>query len=117
MPFAWRSEYASLPSGHATTAGAAAFAIGAIWPRTRPVMWLYGLVVVFSRVVVMAHHPSDVIAGVVVGAVGAAWIRRLFAARRLVFSPHDLGAYPGPSVRRIAGALRNALRARTGRKP
>jgi membrane-associated phospholipid phosphatase len=116
MPFAWRSEYASLPSGHATTAGAAAFAIGAIWPRSRPVMWLYALVVVFSRVVVMAHHPSDVIAGVVVGAVGAAWIRRLFAARRLVFSPRDLGVYPGPSLRRTAGALRAALRAGTGRK-
>lgn len=117
MPFAWRSEYASLPSGHATTAGAAAFAIGAIWPRSRPVMWFYALVVVFSRVIVMAHHPSDVIAGVAVGAVGAAWMRRQFAARRLVFSPKDLAVYPGPSLRRIAGALREALRARTGRKP
>ena len=117
MPFAWRSEYASLPSGHATTAGAAAFAIGAIWPRSRPVMWLYALAVVFSRVVVMAHHPSDVIVGVLVGAVGAAWMRRLFAARRLVFSPHDLAVYPGPSLRRTAGALREALRGGTGRKP
>ena len=117
MPFAWRSEYASLPSGHATTAGAAAFAIGAIWPRSRPVMWLYALAVVFSRVVVMAHHPSDVIVGVLVGAVGAAWMRRLFVARRLVFSPHDLAVYPGPSLRRTAGALREALRGGTGRKP
>lgn len=114
MPFAWRSEYASLPSGHATTAGAAAFAIGVVWPRSRPVMWLYALVVVFSRVVVMAHHPSDVIAGVVVGAAGAAWIRRLFAARRLAFSPRDLTVYPGPSLRRIASALRDALRGGTG---
>lgn len=117
MPFAWRSEYASLPSGHAATAGAAAFAIGAIWPRSRPVMWLYALVIMFSRVVVMAHHPSDVIAGVVVGAVGAAWLRRLFAARRMVFSPHDLTAYPGPSLRRIIGALRDAFRDGAGHKP
>ncbi len=116
MPFAWRSEYASLPSGHATTAGAAAFAIGAIWPRSRLVMWLYALMVLFSRVVVMAHHPSDVVIGVVVGAVGAAWIRRLFSARRLVFSPHDLAVYPGPSARRIAGALRDGLRGGTGPK-
>lgn len=110
MPFAWRSEYASLPSGHATTAGAVAFAIGAIWPRSRPVMWLYVLAIMFSRVVVMAHHPSDVVAGVLVGAVGAAWLRRLFAARRLVFSPHDLTAYPGPSLRRTVGAFREAIR-------
>ena len=115
MPFAWRSEYASLPSGHAATAGAAAFAIGAIWPRSRSIMWLYALAVVFSRIVVMAHHPSDVIAGVAVGALGAAWIRRLFAARRLVFSPHDLAVYPGPSLRRLVGALHGALR--TGPKP
>ncbi len=117
MPFAWRSEYASLPSGHATTAGAAAFAIGAIWPRSRPVMWLYALIIMFSRVVVMAHHPSDVIAGAAVGAVGAAWVRRLFAARRLAFSPHDLAVYPGPSLRRIADAVRNALWGRARRKP
>jgi len=109
VPFAWRSEFASLPSGHATTAGAAAFAIGAIWPRSRAVMWLYALIIVFSRVVVMAHHPSDVIAGLVVGVVGAAWLRRLFAARRLVFSPHDLVVYPGPSRRRVGTALRDAL--------
>ena len=110
VPFGWRSEYASLPSGHATTAGAAAFAIGALWPRSRPVMWLYALIIIFSRVVVMAHHPSDVIAGLVVGAVGAAWLRRLFAARRLVFSPRDLGALAGPSLRRIGTALRDAIR-------
>jgi membrane-associated phospholipid phosphatase len=117
MPFAWRSEYASLPSGHAATAGAAAFAIGAIWPRSRPIMWLYAFIIMFSRVVVMAHHPSDVLAGAAVGAVGAAWLRRLFAARRLAFSPHDLAVYPGPSLRRIAGALREALRGRADRKP
>jgi undecaprenyl-diphosphatase len=116
MPFAWRSEYASLPSGHATTAGAAAFAVGAIWPRARPVMWLYALLIMFSRVVVMAHHPSDVIAGILLGAVGAAWIRRQFAARRLVFSPRDLVAFPGPSLRRIWVALREAVLA-SGSRP
>lgn len=114
MPFAWRSEYASLPSGHTTTAGAAAFAIGAIWPRSRPVMWLYALIIAFSRVVVMAHHPSDVVAGLVLGAVGAAWMRRLFAARRLVFSPRDLAVLPGASLRRIAKALREAATALGG---
>jgi membrane-associated phospholipid phosphatase len=115
MPFAWRSAFASLPSGHAATAGAAAFAIGAIWPRSRPVMWLYALIILFSRVVVMAHHPSDVIAGLVVGVVGAAWLRRLFAARCLVFSPHDLAVYPGPSMRRFGRALRSAVLALGGR--
>ena len=64
---------------------AAAVAIGAVWPRTRPVMWVYAVIIMASRVFVMAHHPSDVIAGALVGAVGAFLLRRWFAARRLVF--------------------------------
>ena len=109
MPFVWRPEYASLPSGHATTAVTTAFAIGAMWPQTRWVMWLYALVIMFSRVVVLSHHPSDAIAGALVGAVGAALVRRWFAARRLVFSAHDLSAYPGPSLRRIRAAIGRAV--------
>jgi len=109
VPFAWRPEYASLPSGHATTAMATAFAIGALWPRTRWLMCLYALVIMFSRVVVQSHHASDAIAGALVGAVGAALVRRWFAARRLVFSAHDLSAYPGPSLRRIKAAIGRAV--------
>jgi undecaprenyl-diphosphatase len=109
MPFGWEPEYASMPSGHATTAASAAIAIGAIWPRSRGVMWLYALVIMFSRVVVLAHHPSDVIAGAVVGAVGALGVRRWFAARRLLFSAADLRAFPGPSFKRIKAALREAV--------
>ncbi|MGB8743039.1 MAG: phosphatase PAP2 family protein [Xanthobacteraceae bacterium] len=113
-PFIWRSEYASMPSGHSTTAVAAAIAIGAIWPRTRPVMWLYAIIILLSRVFVLAHHPSDVIAGVLTGAVGALLLRRWFAAHRLVFCVRDLSAYPGPSLRRIKAALHEAF---SGRHP
>jgi membrane-associated phospholipid phosphatase len=109
MPFIWRPEYASMPSGHATTSVAAAIAIGAIWPRTRWAMWLYAVTIMVSRVVVMAHHPSDVIAGALVGAAGAFLVRRWFAARRLVFCPRDLRAFAGPSWRRIKTALHQAV--------
>lgn len=111
MPFVWRPDYASMPSGHSTTAVSAAIAIGAIWPRTRVVMWLYALVIMVSRVAVLAHHPSDVIAGALTGAVGACLVRRWFAARRLVFCARDLRAYPGPSWRRIRAALAEAVHA------
>ncbi len=113
-PFIWRPEYASLPSGHATTAVAAAIAIGAVWPRTRPVMWIYALAIMASRVFVLAHHPSDVIAGALTGAAGAFLLRRWFAARRLVFCPRDLRAFPGPSLRRIKAALHEVF---SGRHP
>jgi membrane-associated phospholipid phosphatase len=106
VPFIWRPAYAAMPSGHATTAVAAAIAIGAVWPRSRLVMWLYALIIMLSRVVVLAHHPSDVIAGALVGAVGALGVRRYFAARRLGFCPGDLRAYPWPAFRRIVAAFR-----------
>ena len=105
-PFIWQPAYASMPSGHATTAASAAVAIGAVWPRARPLMWLYALTIMFSRVVVVAHHPSDVLAGALVGAVGVLLLRRLFAARRLAFSPRDLRPYPWPSWRRLKAAAR-----------
>lgn len=103
-PFAWDSDYGSLPSGHATTAFAAAVAIGALWPRARPALWTYAVVIAISRVVLTAHHPSDVIAGAIIGAVGALLVRSWFAARRLGFAVGADGAihrWPGPSWRRM----------------
>jgi membrane-associated phospholipid phosphatase len=106
-PFIWRPDYASMPSGHSTTAAAAAIAIGAIWPQARPVVWLYALIIMSARVLMNVHHPSDVVAGTLVGVIGALMVRRWFAVRRLAFSPHDLRALPGPSWRRVKAALRS----------
>ena len=106
VPFIWRADHASMPSGHATTAAAAAIAIGAIWPRSRPVMWLYALIIMCTRVIIAVHHPSDVIAGALVGVVGALLVRRWFAARGLAFSASDLRAFPGPSWRRLKAVAR-----------
>jgi membrane-associated phospholipid phosphatase len=113
-PFVWAPEYASMPSGHAATAASAAIAIGALWPGSRAVMWFYAVLIMFSRVVVLAHHPSDVIAGALVGAVGALWVRRVFAARGLLFSPSDLHAFPWPSLQRVKAALHEALHKKPG---
>jgi len=109
MPFIWRADYASMPSGHSTTAAAAAIAIGAIWPRTRPVVWLYALLIMSARVIMNVHHPSDVIAGALVGVVGALMVRRWFAMRRLVFFARDLRVLPGPSWLRIKAVARRVL--------
>jgi len=108
MPLAWRPDYASMPSGHATTAAAAAIAIGVVWPRTRAVMWLYALTIMFSRVVVLAHHPSDVLAGALVGIIGALMVQRFFAARRLAFST-GLRPFSGPSSKRLKAVVRRIV--------
>ena len=104
VPFSWRPDYAALPSGHSTAAFAAAFAIGAIWPRARVPMWIYAAVIAVSRVAVHAHFPSDVIAGAFVGVLGAILVRKWFAARRLAFvrgADGKVRARAGPSARRI----------------
>jgi membrane-associated phospholipid phosphatase len=109
IPFIWKPEYASMPSGHATTAAAAAIAIGAVWPRLRGVMWLYVLIIMLSRILIFVHHPSDVLGGALVGVVGALLVRRWFAARRLGFSPRDLQAYPWPSWPRLKTVARQIV--------
>jgi undecaprenyl-diphosphatase len=109
MPLIWRPEYASIPSGHGTTAFATAIAIGALWPRARAIMWVYALLIALSRVVVSAHYPSDVIASSVFGIVGAILVRDWFAVRRLGFTVDAQGhvrRLPGPSWRRIKAVAR-----------
>jgi undecaprenyl-diphosphatase len=112
FPFSWQPEYASLPSGHATNAFAALIAIGLVWPRLRPVLFVYALLIAAARVLVSAHHVSDVIAGAAAGAVGALLVRDWFAARRLGFAIEPDGSVrtlPGPSWKRLKAAVRQLL--------
>jgi membrane-associated phospholipid phosphatase len=111
-PFIWRADYASLPSGHATTAFAVLAAFACLWPRARTVALLYAVAIALSRVVVLGHFPSDVIAGAVVGTVGALLVRYYFALRRLGFSVGPDGRlhqHPGPSLKRIKAVARELL--------
>ncbi|MBV9428385.1 MAG: phosphatase PAP2 family protein [Bradyrhizobiaceae bacterium] len=108
VPFTWRAEYASMPSGHATTAFAVAVAFGALWPRARPLLWIYALAIAASRVIIAAHYPSDVVAGACLGGFGALLIRNYFAARHLGFAAAPDGTVlrlPGPSLRRISSTF------------
>jgi undecaprenyl-diphosphatase len=103
-PFSWRPEYASFPSGHTTTAFAALVAIGALFPRLRPLLWAYAIAIAASRIMVSAHYPSDVIAGAAFGAFGALLVRDWFALRRLGFRVGRDGAVramTAPPLRRI----------------
>jgi membrane-associated phospholipid phosphatase len=108
-PFIWLPDYASLPSGHATNVFAALIAVGLVWPRWRIPMLIYALIIAASRVIVLAHHPSDVIAGAFAGAFGALMVRDWFAARRLGFAIDPKGrvrTLPGPSLARLKAVAR-----------
>jgi membrane-associated phospholipid phosphatase len=85
-PFTGAEPYFSLPSGHAVASVALAFAVATVWPRATVLMALYAAVIVLSRLVLLAHHPSDVLAGALVGISGAMVVRHWFAVRRLGFS-------------------------------
>jgi membrane-associated phospholipid phosphatase len=113
-PFVFRPEYASMPSGHSTTALAVALAVGALYPRLRPILWIYAALIVLSRLAIGAHYPSDVLAGAVVGAVGALAVRNWFAARRLGFAigpDRSIHALPAPLLRCVKRVARRKVRA------
>lgn len=102
--------YQSLPSGHAITAFALAFAVSALWPQLRIVMFVYAVIIAMTRLVLLAHHPSDVVAGALVGIMGAMFVRYWFAARRLAFAIGPDGTVsplPGPSFERFKRVARN----------
>jgi membrane-associated phospholipid phosphatase len=99
VPFSGTEAHASFPSEHAITSVALAFAISAVWPRARPVMIVYALLIMASRLALLAHHPSDVVAGGLIGVIGAMAVRYWFAARRLGFAIHRDGEIvPIPGV-------------------
>jgi membrane-associated phospholipid phosphatase len=84
--FAGTEAYASFPSSHAIASFALAFAVTAIWPRAFGAMAVYAFLIAISRLVLLAHHPSDVVAGALIGGIGAMFVQYWFAARRLGFT-------------------------------
>ena len=107
--FAGTEAYASLPSGHAVTSFALAFAVSAVWPQARAAMIVYAILIAISRLVLLAHHPSDVVAGALIGLIGAMLVRYWFAARRLGFAIRRDGVIvplAGPSLGHHKGGAR-----------
>lgn len=101
---ALQGAYTSFPSGHSTTVAAFAAALCLIFPS-----WLWLIVVAafwlaFSRIMVGAHYPSDVIAGTLLGLSVTLWTARYLALRRIGF------------VLKPGQGIRPAVSARTARR-
>lgn len=106
----WKSSFASFPSGHSTTALAAAVAFAALFPRARGVLLALAVPVVATRIVLGSHYPSDVIAGAAIGSACALLVVKAFAARRVVFTVDPEGRVApmaGPSARRLGCLVPN----------
>jgi undecaprenyl-diphosphatase len=79
------ADWASFPSGHATTAMALGLSLALLFPKLRWVFLSVGFWIAVSRLFVRAHYPSDVLVGCVLGALTAWLIARALAQRRLLF--------------------------------
>ncbi len=90
-PFTGTEAYFSFPSAHSVTAFALAFGVASVWPRWRIPMFIYAVAIASSRLVMLAHHPSDVVGGAVLGLVGALAMRAWFAGREIGFAIEENG--------------------------
>ena len=76
-------QFASFPSGHATTMGAVTATFMILVPPARLPIFLVGFSLALSRIVVRAHFPSDVAAGFTIGFVTSVVVARFMAGRGL----------------------------------
>ncbi|MBU2190911.1 MAG: phosphatase PAP2 family protein [Alphaproteobacteria bacterium] len=89
--WAFDASYAGFPSGHATTVGAVCFCVAVLFPRLRLLAIIVALYFGFSRSVVGAHYPSDVVAGLLLGGWFAYFTAIRFGKAGLVFNLPETG--------------------------
>ena len=81
----FRAKFASFPSGHSTTAGATAVVLALLFPRHARLILGLGLGVAITRILLEAHFPADVVAGLTLGAVFTLAAAHWCARRGLIF--------------------------------
>jgi membrane-associated phospholipid phosphatase len=83
--------YDAFPSGHAVHIGAVASAVSRYFPRWKRVAWTLGGGVATTRILLLAHWTTDVLAGLV---LGASLERGLWACRQIASRPARSSARP-----------------------
>lgn len=98
VPLSGRSEDA-FPSGHAVHVGALASAATLLPPKARNMVWAIGALLVSTRVVLLAHWLTDVLAGL---GIGFALERGL----RWMTEPMSIKGWPPTTLSRPSGSDR-----------
>jgi undecaprenyl-diphosphatase len=91
--FSFQPDYASIPSGHATTIVAFATVFAILWPRGRVLLYTVAVWVALSRVFIGMHYFTDVVLGAGLGTIFPYFVRERFAARRWLFERTPDGGY------------------------
>ena len=94
-PFAYDDLYSSFPSGHSAAVGAFFGAFSMLAPHLRPLFLIGALTIGVSRVIVGAHYPSDVAAGLLLGLWTAVATAYVFARKEWLFR-FDARGWPLP---------------------
>jgi len=111
LPLGLHADYQSFPSGHAACVAAAAFTLAAVAPRYRVQLLLAALLVALTRVVMVAHYLSDVVAGAALAWLVVLILQRAFARHGVPLGPAGgaaVGVLPSPFAQRVFGARRQA---------
>jgi undecaprenyl-diphosphatase len=66
-PIGPRHTNSSMPSGHAAVAVAGAIGLSLVWRRLRGFAWALAALVVFSRMYLGVHYPTDLLVGMIAG--------------------------------------------------
>lgn len=75
--------WTSFPSGHSATAFSVAMTLAILYPRLRPLFFIAGSLVAFSRVFLAQHYISDIIAGSFLGIASTLLLHNLYFKRKV----------------------------------
>ena len=70
-PLVAESPTSSMPSGHASSAFAFAIVIAYYFPKSKPYMITFAIIMAVSRLYAFVHFPTDVILGSIIGILSA----------------------------------------------
>ncbi len=93
----FRGDYASFPSGHATSAVIIAVYLSMIAPKAKYLWWILAIGTAVSRVRFLRHHPGDILFGAGLGLLTVYWV---FAAQW----PNRLGHWAATRGERLLGS-------------